>query len=289
MNLRDLMIFQVAAQLNSINQTAQQLNYVQSNVTSRIKKLERDLQVTLFHRHRLGITLTEEGEKLLPYAQKMIALSEEMHQISQHTKEPAGKLDIASVETVIKLPAILSDFIKKYPKVDVTLSTGVTGQLINDVLQYKIDGAFVTRNKQIASQPLEQVEVFQEKLVLIASNDIQSIDEVLELPLLRFSDGCGYREKLNEWLTDKEIIPTKVMELGTLETTIGSVIAGLGVAYVPYTAVELYERKGKIRCYNLPKKYSEISTVFIYRKEDYITAATKAFISTILEKAPSTT
>src|SRR5699024_3544385 len=289
MNLRDLTIFQMAAQLNSINQTAQQLNYVQSNVTSRIKKLQRDLQVTLFHRHRLGIALTEEGEKLLPYAQKMIALSEEMQQISQYTKEPAGKLDIASVETVIILPTILSLFIKNYTKVDVTLSTGVTGQLINDVLQYKIDGAFVTKNKQIALHPLEQVEVFQEKLVLIASNDIKSIDEVLKLPLLRFSDGCGYREKLNEWLTDKEIVPTKVMELGTLETTLGSVIAGLGVAYVPYTAVELYERKGKIRCYNLPKKYSEISTVFIYRKEDYITSATKAFISTIQESALSTT
>lgn len=289
MNLRDLTIFQVAAQLNSINQTAQHLNYVQSNVTSRIKKLERDLQVTLFHRHRLGITLTEEGEKLLPYAQKMIALSEEMKQISQYTKEPAGKLDIASVETVIKLPSILSSFIKEYPKVDVTLSTGVTGQLINDVLQYKIDGAFITKNKQIDAHPLEQVEVFQEKLVLIAASDIESIDEVLQLPLLRFSDGCGYREKLNEWLTDKEIVPTKVMELGTLETTLGSVIAGLGVAYVPYTAVELYEKKGKIRCYNLPKKYSQISTVFIYRKEDYITPATKAFISTIQQNDPSTT
>src|SRR5699024_12869975 len=109
-----------------------------SHITSRIKKLERDLQVTLFHRHRLGITITEEGEKLLPYAQKMIALSEEMKQISQYTKEPAGKLDIASVETVIKLPSILSSFIKEYPKVDVTLSIGVTGQHIIDVLQYTI-------------------------------------------------------------------------------------------------------------------------------------------------------
>src|SRR5699024_8415176 len=127
------------------------------------------------------------------------------------------------------------------------------------------------------------------KLVLIASNDITSIDEVLKLPLLRFSDGCGYREQLHEWLTDKEIVPTKVMELGTLETTVGYVIAGLGVAYLPYSEVELYERKGKMRCYNLPKKYSEISTVFIYRKEDYMTTATKAFISTIQENALSTT
>src|SRR5699024_1880016 len=175
----------------------------------------------------------------LPYAQKMIALSEEMQQISQYTKEPAGKLDIASVETVIKLPTILSRFIKNYPKVDVTLSTGVTGQLINDVLQYKIDGAFVTKNKQIALHPLEQVEVFQEKLVLIASNDITSIDEVIKLPLLRFSDGCGYREKLNECLNDKEIVTKKVLDLVTLETSVGNVVSGYGVTSDSYPDVLL--------------------------------------------------
>src|SRR5699024_5717791 len=98
MNIKDLTIFQVAAQLGSINKTAQQLNYVQSNVTSRIKKLEKDLQVTLFYRHKSGITLTEEGKGILPYAQKMIALSEEIKLVSQLNQEPKGKLDIASVE-----------------------------------------------------------------------------------------------------------------------------------------------------------------------------------------------
>jgi DNA-binding transcriptional LysR family regulator len=283
MNLRDLTIFKMAAQLGSVNQTAKQLNYVQSNVTSRIQKLEKDLQTVLFHRHPAGISLTEDGKTLLPYAQQIIALSEEMRLVSRLQNEPSGDLNIASVETVIKLPIILSAYIKEYKQVNVTLSTGVTTDLRNKVLDYSLDGAFVTKSNITKNSQLEQIDVFEERLVLIASSDITSLDEMMGLPLLRFSDGCGYRAKLDEWLYDKQITPTKVMELGTLETTLGSVISGLGVAYVPFSTVEKYETKGQIRCFKLPKQYSHITTVFIFRKQNYMSAALKAFIETIQE------
>ncbi len=281
MNIKDLMIFQTVANAGSINKAAEQLKYVQSNVTSRIQKLEQDLDTKVFHRHKRGITLTNEGEALLPYVQKIISLTEEMKLIGASSNNPTGKLDIASVETVIKLPLILSAYIEQYKKVDLTLSTGVTAELKEKVLQYYLDGAFVTKSAITNDPELVQVDVFHEKLVLISSNKTDSLDELIELPLLRFSDGCGYRAKLDEWLQDQIITPKKVMELGTLETTLGSVISGLGVAYVPYSAVKKYETKNQIKCYKLPKKYSQITTVFIYRKSDYVTPALQKFIETI--------
>ena len=284
MNSKDLTIFMTAARLGSINQTGEELNYAQSNITSRIKKLESELEASLFVRHQRGITLTEKGHTLLPYAQKVIALIEEMKTAVQAGDEPAGKLTIASVETVIQLPDILSRFIEAYPLVDFTLTTGVTRELTEMVEQYKMDGAFVTKSARTEHPDLEEIDVFKENLVLITAQHIDELDKVMELPLLRFSDGCGYRAKLDEWLNDKNIRPKKVMELGTLETTIGSVIAGLGAAYVPYAAIEAYEKQGLIRCYKLPAKYSHITTVFIYRKQDHITPALKAFIQIISEQ-----
>src|SRR5699024_10962631 len=121
------------------------------------------------------------------------------------------------------------------------------------------------------------------KLVLISGKRKASFNEIIQLPIIRFSDGCGYRAKLDEYLFDHEIMPTKVMELGTLETTLGSVISGLGVAYVPYSAVQDYETKGLIQCYRLPEKYSEITTVFIYRKDDHISLALETFVETVKE------
>lgn len=284
MNIKDLIIFQTVADCGSINKAAQQLNYVQSNVTSRIQKLEYDLNIKLFHRHQRGITLTNEGQAMLPYAQQIISLAEKIEMISEDKDSPTGKLDIASVETVIKLPLILSAFLNQYKQVELTLSTGVTAELKEKVLQYKLDGAFVTKSEITNDPNLKEIEVFHEKLVLIAaSKEHRTLEEIINLPLLRFSDGCGYRAKLNEWLADEHIEPSKVMELGTLETTLGSVISGLGIAYVPYSAVEEYEAKNVIRCYELPEKYSQITTIFIYRKSDYISSAVQKFIETIEE------
>lgn len=281
MNMKDLLIFQTAARLGTINGAAEELNYAQSNITSRIKKLENDLGVTLFVRHQRGIDLTDEGNIMLPYAQKILVLSEELTNAVQKEQAATGKLNIASVETVIHLPVILSTFIQDHPLVDLTLTTGVTKELIELVKHSKINGAFVTKGEWTADAALEKVDVFKEKLVLISAAHINSFEQAINLPLLRFSDGCGYRDKLNEWLKDFDIQPKKVMELGTLETTLGSVISGLGTAYVPYAAVKPYEKKGQIHCYNLPEAYSHITTVFVYRKQDYLSPALRSFLQTI--------
>lgn len=281
MNTRDLLIFQTVANEGSINKAAQKLNYVQSNVTSRIQKLEKELDTILFHRHKRGITITNEGAALLPYAQKIIYLSNEMRTLASNEADPTGTLDIASVETVIKLPIILSAFINQYKNVDLTLSTGVTTELKEKVLNYQLDGAFVTKSRMTNDLLLDEKEVFHEKLVLISNKKAQTNEQLMNQPLLRFSDGCGYRAKLNEWLYDHEVVPQKVMELGTLETTLGSVISGLGVAYVPYSAVSEYAMKGQIHCYELPEKYSKITTIFIYRKSKYVTPALERFLEII--------
>ena len=281
MNTRDLIIFQTVAHEGSINKAAQKLSYVQSNVTSRIQKLEKDLDTILFHRHKRGITITNEGAALLPYAQKIIYLADEMRTLASNEADPTGKLDIASVETVIKLPLILSAYIDRYKNVDLTLSTGVTTELKEKVLNYQLDGAFVTKSRMTNDDLLDEKKVFHEKLVLISNKEQQTIKQLMNQPLLRFSDGCGYRAKLNEWLYDHEVVPNKVMELGTLETTLGSVISGLGVAYVPYSAVSEYATKGQIFCYELPEKYSKITTIFVYRKSEYVTPALERFLEII--------
>ncbi|HLS24211.1 MAG TPA: LysR family transcriptional regulator [Pseudogracilibacillus sp.] len=283
MNIKDLLIFQTVAQQGSFNRAAQQLSYVQSNITSRIQKLEQLLGTKLFHRHQRGITLTSDGAQLLPYAQQIISLSDEMKSLAQNEESPRGKLDIASVETVIQLPLILSQYAQRYPEVDLTLSTGVTAELKDKVLQYELDGAFVTKEAISKDPALKQVDVFYEKLVIISGKKNRSFEEIMQLPIIRFSDGCGYRAKLDEYLYDHQIIPTKVMELGTLETTLGSVISGLGIAYVPYAAIKEYEAKGLIECYELPGKYSKITTVFIYRNDQYIPPALKLFVRTVRE------
>lgn len=62
MEIKDLLIFQSVAQNGSISKAADELNYVQSHVTARIKSLEAKLQTQLFDRHSRGTTVNSEGK-----------------------------------------------------------------------------------------------------------------------------------------------------------------------------------------------------------------------------------
>lgn len=278
---KDLEIFQMVAQKGTITDAARELNYVQSNITSRIQKLETELNTPLFNRHSRGMTLTPEGKKLLVYSEKILSLTNEMRKVVQSKTEPAGKLEIGTVETVIKLPMILSSYNKKYKNVDLSLLTGVTEKLRNDVLHNRLDGAFVTeidRHPELCSH-----DVFQEELVLLSDKTKTSIEQLLEEPVLCFSEGCGYRARLAKWYKDQNIVPKKVMEFGTLETILGSVAMGLGITFVPRSAIGHLVEKGLVHCHHLPEKYSKINTVFIRRKDAYLTPTVEKFIETFDE------
>lgn len=279
MEFKDLEIFQLVAEKGTISAAAKELNYVQSNVTSRIRKLETDMNTPLFNRHRRGMSLTPEGKKLLNYSKKILLLAEEMKNAVQANIEPSGKLEIGTIETVIHLPKILSRYIKKYKNVELSLFTGVTKNLVEEVLEHKLDGAFITETD---SHPdLMSYEVFQEELVLISDTRILSFEELIEEPILCFSKGCGYRARLAEWYKDQNITPKKIMEFGTLETILQSVAMGLGIAFVPKSEVIKLEQDGLIQFHQLPEQYSKIKTIFIRRADSSLTPTIEKFIETI--------
>ncbi|WP_338449401.1 LysR family transcriptional regulator [Niallia oryzisoli] len=279
MEFKDLEIFQIVAEKGTITEAAKELSYVQSNITSRIRKLEAELNTPLFNRHHRGMSLTPEGKKLLTYSKKILLLTDEMKKAVQSNEEPSGKLDIGTVETVIHLPKILSAYIKKYRNVDLSLFTGVTETLEEEVLNYKLDGAFVTESD--FHPDLVSHKVFEEELVLISDMRDATLEELQEEPFLCFSKGCGYRARLETWYKNQNVTPQKVLEFGTLETILQSVAVGLGVSFVPRSAVAHMVQNELIQCHTLPEQYSKVTTVFIRRTDTYLTSTMEKFIETI--------
>lgn len=279
MEFKDLELFQLVAEAGTVSEVAKKMNYVQSNVTMRIQKLEQELGTPLFHRHRRGMTLTPEGKKLLAYSRRILQLADEMKKVVADKEEPSGKLDIGTVETVIQLPALLSEFLKTYRNVDLSLYTGVTEQLQQQVLSRKLDGAFVTGPD--IRPGLVAHEAFREELVVIADRQTDSLDELKQKAFLCFSEGCGYRARLEAWYRDQKITPQKVLEFGTLETILQSVVMGLGVTFVPRSAVTHLVEADKIRIFALPDRYSKVKTVFVRREDDVLTATMEKLIDMI--------
>ena len=133
MESTQLRVFAAVAQLSSITRAAEALHTVQSNVTMHIKALEGELGVPLLNRHRRGVSLTRAGEQLLPYAVKSQGLLEAARQaIAGPDRKPIGLLRLGTLETTaaIRLPQIVARFGTKYSDVDLSLTTGTTGSLV---------------------------------------------------------------------------------------------------------------------------------------------------------------
>ncbi|MCQ6557441.1 LysR family transcriptional regulator [Paenibacillus mendelii] len=287
MNIGDIRIFMAVVEQGSVSRAAEQLGYVQSNVTARIRSLEQEIGRPLFHRHRRGMTLNVEGRKLVTYGQQLMRLMSEMNKAFQDEDDPAGSLRIGLVETVVGLPDILSAYYRQYKQVELSIVTDVSGRLMEDVLDWKLDGAFIAGPVDVPI--LEQVPVFEEELVLVCgtireeSHTVQTGRELLGLPMLVFNQGCGYRARLQRWALEEGLPPLKIMEFGTLETIIGTVVAGLGVTLVSRASVEKLEREGSVRLFAIPEPYRHISFIYIRRSDAYLGEAERKFIQLISE------
>ncbi|WP_369417943.1 LysR substrate-binding domain-containing protein [Cohnella mopanensis] len=271
----------MSSKKNLYDRAAKKLEYVQSSISIRIQQFESELKTVLFHRGRHGIRLSTSGEILKSYAEKIVFLTHEAERVVADNTIPRGPLRIGSLETTaaIRLPSILTDYHKSYPEVDLTLKTGTTEELINLVMKYELDGAFVAAPVEHAE--LEIIEIGVEELMLVSGGQFSPIDrpeKLQNLTILVFRVGCSYRRKLEEWLQLKGIIPAKIMEFGTLEGILGCIHAGLGVSLLPRSVVERAMVQYHLRSQEISDKFRITPTLFIRRKDTYRTAAMSEFI-----------
>lgn len=279
MELKDIKIFQSVIEHGSINRAAESLNYVQSHITSRIKSLEAELNTQLFLRHNKGTTLTSEGEKLHQYTQKITHTINEINHTFKLTKPSVEQLNIGTVETISKLPDVLSLFRYNYPTISLAIDTDVTETIAKRVLDKSLDCAFTAGF--VHEQSLNKRVLFHEKLILVSNQPIELLSDLIQMPMLVFKKGCNYRRKLEWWLEHEHISQPKLVEFGTLETIIGSVKSGLGISLIPESTVLNDLNSGKLYGYELPKKFSDISTNFIWRKDADHNSVINKFITTI--------
>lgn len=281
MESSDLRVFQAVAREGSITRAASRLGYVQSNVTARIQQLESELGTVLFYRHNRGMTLSSSGKTLLAYADKIVGLLDEATLAVSSASEPRGPLTIGSTQTcaAVRLPKLLASYYSRHPEVHLSLLTGHSQELMEKVLQYELDGAFIGCPCDLPE--LQSVTAFREELMLISAASVHRLEEALTKPILVFSTGCSYREILQRWMLSSGLTHSLVMEFGTLEAIIGGVSAGLGVSLMPKAVIQKHEAEGSLHAHVIPELFRYMNTEFVTRKGSFQSSALQAFIHTL--------
>jgi DNA-binding transcriptional LysR family regulator len=281
MDASDLKFFEAVTRLGGMNRAAAELHTVQSNVTSRIRALEAELGTTLFLRHARGVSPTAAAQRLLPYAARVRSLLDDACRAVRDDGRPAGPLLIGSLETTVavRLSPLLAPYVAAYPDVDLSLRTGTTCELIEDVLHHRVEGAFVCG--PVDHPDLVTEAVFHEVLVALTAPGITSLDALIrtgQFRIIVLRAGCSYRLRLEALLARRGVVGVRLLEFATLEAILGCVGAGLGMTLLPRALVENARRAGQVAVHALQPEDAVVETVFVRRHDAYVSSALAAFL-----------
>ncbi len=281
MDAGDLRVFEAVARLSGMSRAAAELNTVQSNVTARIRVLEEQLGAELFERHSRGVALTAAGRRLMPYALQVISLLKDARRAVADNGEPAGDLVIGSLETTLSmhLAPLLTGFVERWPAVDLSIRGGTTQETIEQVLERRLEGGFVSG--PVNHPDLEEENVFREELVVLTAPGISRLDWSAGLAGLRIvvlRSGCSYRQRLESILARRGVVGLRLLEFGTLEAIFGCVAAGMGITMLPRRMMEQVWRDRRVAVHTLPPDEAMVDTVFIRRRDSFVSSAQAAFL-----------
>lgn len=281
--------FCLISELQSFSKASDQCNFSQQALSHQIKKLEIEYGSELFHRKGGVILLTENGKKVYNSALEIISLFEKsIVEIKNKNNFYYGdmKLGASSGFEEYPLPLLLGLFGSVYSNVKISLRTGDSREIVDQVYKGFLDLGFV--GNEISRSNLSFKPFFKDEMILIvdpnhpfAKRNFISIEEFIKIPLILQQRGEGIRETLLALINNQGINCSDLnvlMEMGLQNSVKSSVMFGFGAAVASKLSclselsmgklvevkVEGLELKRPIYlCTNNLKPLSNIAKVFI--------------------------
>jgi DNA-binding transcriptional LysR family regulator len=236
--------FLEVARRGSVSRAAEALFITQPTLTARLHSLERVLGTPLFLRTPHGMRLTDAGRAWVPYAERALrALGDGQEAVEQVMSASAGHLMIAAAPAVSTyvLPQLLEKFVAGHPRVEVSVRTGHSEDVVDLVLRDEVQ---VGLGREIHHPELELRPFHTEELVLVCAPDHAfakrrnvAMSEVASEKLIMFDRTSSYYEITQAAFLSAGVKLRGLMELDSIEAAKKMVERGLGVALLPRTAV----------------------------------------------------
>lgn len=257
-----LKVFVAVAKKKSISLGAKSLKVTQTNVSLRVKQLEKNLGFELFHRIPKGVMLTKEGEKLLPIAIEIVEkVKEAQNQIRNIKKQDSLIIASTYSNTKIRLIPFLQKMNLDYPEVKLEVVTNNTVAIKQMLVEYKADVAFI--NNEPSHEEIVLLKRFENELLFVESKKKNSNNTLLgHLDICAFFNGA---KKYYEYLDIKEY---EVLELANFEVILACVELGMGNTLLPKSIVQKYGYLSKLKTTKIDKSIVDIPTCLVCRKDN---------------------
>jgi DNA-binding transcriptional LysR family regulator len=284
MTIRHLKIFVAVCKEGSITKAGQRLFMAQPTVSFAVSELEKHYCVKLFDRISKHLYLTDAGRKLLPYAQHIVSMFNEM-EAEVRDWDNSGTLRVGSSITIgnCLLPGLLKTFAAYRSGVDVKVQVDNSEKIEQSVLDNRIDFGLiegVSHSSQLVSETFRDDEL----VLLFAPGhrwEAQAAvrpDDLKDEPFLMREHGSGGREIVESALLLHDIKITPAWESISTQAIVRAVANGLGVTVLPLLMVETHLAQGTLLTRPIEGIPLKRKFTIIHHKNKYITGAMQEFI-----------
>ena len=238
MDEKDFEILSILNETRNITRAAKQLYITQSALSKRIKAIEKELGIEMLIRSRQGIRFTPAGEAVLTHS---TCAAREMELMRRHidtmNEEICGTLNtgISINFALYKLPDILADYHKKYPKVNLQITTGQSRHLYRQMLDGSLDIAVLR-----GEYPWDGIQFLlsQENICLVYNQEYEGTP-LSDYLYISHKTDISQSAMMTRWMHEQNLNPrTNGVCVDSITACTEMVKRGIGWGLLPEIALE---------------------------------------------------
>lgn len=287
MNIQYLHTFKAITESDSFAEAADKLNYTRSTVTFHIQQLESELGYKLFEKIGRKMALTQYGRDILPYVDSILMNHSRLTSISGN---PKGKVRVAVVESylVFRFPGIIKRIRDFFPDIEVNICSVSCSEMYNSIRNGEIDIAIhydtldpdpAIITERFHDYPLTVFEGAAPKSPPVAE---EHCDNKHNVTFIDLEENGFYKHCLNNALCGLQSYNVaNAMVISNVSALIECVKAGLGIAILPFFAIEKELARKSVRTISCTPCPNFITIAVSYHRNKWLSPAIAVVLDTI--------
>lgn len=248
MDLNQYVVFLEIAKQQSLSKAANVLGYTQSGISHTLKRLEAEMNLTLFYRDRNGAHLTKAGEEIYPVIFQMVQCQENLIQTVQSLHNlHTGTLNIGTYSSISRqwLPHIIQIFKQDFPHIKIHFKEGGNEDIMRWVERHEVDFGFLSLVEEKKSAT-EWIFLKDDPLLAVLPPDYKE-RQLSIFPLKDFNgktfilSALGIDVDIHDTLKKHKISPDIQYSAMDDFTIVSMVACGLGVSILPKLVLDHHD------------------------------------------------
>jgi LysR family hydrogen peroxide-inducible transcriptional activator len=252
LTFKQLRYFEALARHGHFGRAADACAISQPALSMQIKELEGELGAALFERGARQVRLTGFGEAFALRVRDILRSVDELQDLARVSQDGlVGRLRIGVIPTVAPylLPAIIGNLTRTYAGLDLHVRETVTGKLIGELAEGRIDAAIVAL--PVSEPSFAEVALFAEDFVLVRPGEdegkpVPNGEALSKMRLLLLEEGHCFRDQALSFCNRHSALPRELLDGSSLSTLVQMVSAGIGVTLIPEMAVAVETRSASV-------------------------------------------